>query len=127
MSRARTETDRVLSGLLEDKVAIVTGAGRGIGAAAARAFAAAGAAVVLAARDQHGLTSVAEEILEVGGSALAVPADVGDPAAVERLVERTLDAYGRLDAAFNNAGDGHVPAPLAEDGCGDRRSARCPQ
>jgi NADP-dependent 3-hydroxy acid dehydrogenase YdfG len=66
LSTARTETDRVLSGLLEDKVAILTGASRGIGAAAARAFAPAGAAVVLAARDQHDLTSVAEETPVVG-------------------------------------------------------------
>jgi NAD(P)-dependent dehydrogenase (short-subunit alcohol dehydrogenase family) len=119
MTTTRVQTDRVSSRLLEAKVAIVTGASRGIGAAAARAFAAAGAAVVLAVRDELALAAVAEEILAAGGSALSVPADVGDPAAVELLVDRTLDAYGRLDAAFNNAGDGHMPTPLAELGVDD--------
>ena len=99
---------------LAGKVAIITGASRGIGAAAARTFAAAGATVVLAARDEHALAAVAEDIMSSGGRALAVPTDVGDPASVERLVKQTLDAYGRLDAAFNNAGDGHMPTPLAD-------------
>jgi NAD(P)-dependent dehydrogenase (short-subunit alcohol dehydrogenase family) len=101
--------------LLDAKVAIVTGASRGIGAATARAFARAGAAVVLAARDEDALASVAEHISAAGGRALVVPTDVGDAAAVERLVGRTVDAYGRLDIAFNNAaGGGHLPTPLAE-------------
>ncbi len=102
------------NGLLAGKVALITGASRGIGAAAARAFAQAGAAVVLAARDEQVLAVVAREIRATGGRALAVPTDVGDPAAVARLVQRTLDAYSRLDAAFNNAGDGHQPTPLAD-------------
>jgi NAD(P)-dependent dehydrogenase (short-subunit alcohol dehydrogenase family) len=101
-------------GLLEGKIAIVTGASRGIGAAAARLFADAGAAVVLAARDQQAIASLAEQIAGEGGDALAVRTDVSDPAAVEQLVRDTVRAYGRLDAAFNNAGDGHQPAPLAE-------------
>lgn len=99
---------------LTGKVAIITGASRGIGAAAVRTFAVAGATVVLAARDEHALAAVAEDISASGGQALAVPTDVGDPASVERLVAQTLDACGRLDAAFNNAGDGHMPAPLAD-------------
>jgi NAD(P)-dependent dehydrogenase (short-subunit alcohol dehydrogenase family) len=103
-----------LGGLLEGKVAIITGASRGIGAAAARVFAQAGAAVVLAARDEQALAAVAEEIVAEGGRALAVPTDVGDQAAVKHLVARTLDAFGRLDAAFNNAGEGHRPTPLAD-------------
>jgi NAD(P)-dependent dehydrogenase (short-subunit alcohol dehydrogenase family) len=100
--------------LLRGKVAIITGASRGIGAAAARTFAEAGATVVLAARDEWALAALAGEIRAAGGQALAVPADVGEPAAVQFLVQRALDAYGRLDAAFNNAGQGHIPTPLAD-------------
>lgn len=103
-----------LKGVLRDKVAIITGASRGVGAAAARAFAAAGAAVALAARSEQAIAALAEEIREAGGYAIAAPTDVGDPLAVERLVERALGAFGRLDVAFNNAGDGHMPAPLAD-------------
>jgi NAD(P)-dependent dehydrogenase (short-subunit alcohol dehydrogenase family) len=69
---------------------------------------------MLAARDEHALAAVAEDIRASGGRVLAVPTDVGDPASVERLVAQALDAYGRLDAAFNNAGDGHMPTPLAD-------------
>ncbi len=112
------------AGLLAGKVAIVTGASRGIGAAAARAFAAAGAAVVLAARDEQALAAVAQTIRAAGGQALAVPTDVTDPSSVERLIERTVDAYGRLDAAFNNAGgSGHLPTPLAAISIDDFDSA----
>lgn len=100
--------------LLEGKVAIITGASRGIGAAAARAFAEAGAAVALAARDEAALSAVAGEIVAGGGRALAVPTDVGDAEAVAWLVRRTTDTFGRLDAAFNNAGSGHMPKPLAD-------------
>jgi NAD(P)-dependent dehydrogenase (short-subunit alcohol dehydrogenase family) len=102
--------------LLAGKVAIITGASRGIGAVAARAFAEAGAAVVLAARDEAALSAVADQITAGGGRTLAVPTDVGDPEAVERLVQRTTEAFGRLDAAFNNAGAGHMPKPLADVG-----------
>ncbi|HEY4866123.1 MAG TPA: glucose 1-dehydrogenase [Candidatus Dormibacteraeota bacterium] len=100
--------------LLEGKVTIVTGASRGIGAAAARAFAAEGASVVLAARSAESLQSIAEEIDARGGQALAVPVDVSEPASVESLVRQTLDAFGRLDGAFNNAADGPPPTPLAD-------------
>jgi len=64
---------------LSDKVAIITGASRGIGAAAGRVFARAGASVVLAARDEQGLAVVVHEITTAGGRSLAVPTDVGDP------------------------------------------------
>jgi len=104
----------ILSDLLRGKVAIITGASRGIGASAARAFAEAGAAVVLAARSEQAIATLAENIRAAGGHALALPTDVGDPDAIKRLVERALAAFGRLDVAFNNAGDGHLPAPLAE-------------
>src|SRR5690242_18659217 len=98
-----TSTTRGYPGLLENKVAIITGASRGIGAAAARVFAAAGASLVLAARDAQALAGTAHAIEAAGGRALAVPTDVGDAAAVERLIATTLDTFGRLDAAFNNA------------------------
>jgi NAD(P)-dependent dehydrogenase (short-subunit alcohol dehydrogenase family) len=101
-------------GLLTGKVALVAGASRGIGAVTARAFSDAGAAVVLAARDAAALEGVARSIRDAGGRALAVPADVADSAAVERLVRLTVEKLGRLDAAFNNATDGPPPAPLAE-------------
>ncbi len=101
--------------MLEGRVAIITGASRGIGAATARAFAAAGAAVALAARDQAALTALADELSASGARAIAVPVDVADPASVEQLVERTVDAFGRLDLAFNNAaGGGRPPTPLAD-------------
>ncbi|HEV2458213.1 MAG TPA: glucose 1-dehydrogenase [Ktedonobacterales bacterium] len=103
-----------MPGVLRGKVAIITGASRGIGATAAHAFAEAGATVVLAARDEQTLAKLAQDIRATGGQALAVPTDSGDPPAVERLVQRTLDAYGRLDVAFNNASEGHMPTPLAD-------------
>jgi len=99
---------------LDGKVALVAGASRGIGAVTARAFARAGAAVVLAARDKDALESVAEGIRADGGKALAVPTDVGDPASVEQLVQQAEATFGHLDAAFNNATDGPMPAPLAD-------------
>ncbi len=96
------------------RVALVAGASRGIGAVTARAFAQAGAAVVLAARDQRALEEVAEGIRKEGGQALVVPTDVGDAGSVERLVRQAEDAFGRLDFAFNNATDGPLPTPLAD-------------
>src|SRR5919201_6143114 len=99
---------------LDGKVALVAGASRGIGAVTARAFARAGAAVVLAARDKDALEQVAEGIRADGGQALVVPTDVGEPASVERLVAQAEETFGRLDAAFNNATDGPMPAPLAD-------------
>ena len=109
-----TESPPRTARLLERKVAIVTGASRGIGAATARALAAAGAGVVLAARDEQALLAVAGEINADGGDALVIPTDVTDPRSVERLVEHVVKTAGRLDVAFNNAGHGHQPTPLAE-------------
>jgi NAD(P)-dependent dehydrogenase (short-subunit alcohol dehydrogenase family) len=111
------------SGLLQDKVVLITGASRGIGAAAARTFSAEGAVVILAARDAEAIKTLAGAIAGIGGKALAVPADVSDPASVERLVQTTLERYGRLDAAFNNAGGGPMPRPLAEITVADFESA----
>ncbi len=104
-----------LKGLLEGKVAIITGASRGIGAASAWAFVEAGAKVALAARDGAALESLAKSInSKHDDAAISVPTNVTDQAAVERLVTKTLDTYGHLDSAFNNAGDGHMPTPLAD-------------
>jgi NAD(P)-dependent dehydrogenase (short-subunit alcohol dehydrogenase family) len=111
------------SRLLQDKVVLVTGASRGIGAAAARTFSAEGATIVIAARNADAIEKLAETIAERGGTALAVPADVADPTAVERLVQATLERYGRLNAAFNNAGGGPMPRPLAEIAVADFESA----
>ena len=103
-----------LQNLLTGKVAIITGASRGIGAAAAHLFARAGATVVLAARSEDSLVDLAGRITSDGGRATPVPTDVRDPDSVERLVSRTVEAHGRLDAAFNNAGEGALQGPLAE-------------
>jgi NAD(P)-dependent dehydrogenase (short-subunit alcohol dehydrogenase family) len=109
---------------LDGKVAIVTGASRGIGAATARALAAAGASVALAARDVDALERVAGEVRAAGGRALAVPTDIRQPAAVEELVGRTVAEFGGLDIAFNNAaGGGHPPTPLTDVAVEDFDSA----
>jgi NAD(P)-dependent dehydrogenase (short-subunit alcohol dehydrogenase family) len=100
--------------LLDGKVAVITGASRGIGAAAARRFAEAGATVVLAARTTAGIETVATNINDAGGTALAVATDVTDERQVKELIERTVARFGRLDIAFNNAGAGHMPRPMAD-------------
>ena len=99
---------------MRGRVAMVAGASRGIGAAAAEAFAAAGAAVVLGARDTAALESVAGRIRCRGGRALATDLDVTDADSVRHLVDQALSTFGRLDAAFNNASAGPMPTPLAD-------------
>ncbi len=96
------------------KVALIAGASKGIGAATAELLAQQGAAVVLVARSVEPTEALAESIRKAGGRALAVAADVADDAAMERAVAAGLEAFGRLDIAFNNATDGPRPAPLAE-------------
>jgi NAD(P)-dependent dehydrogenase (short-subunit alcohol dehydrogenase family) len=96
---------------LTGKVVIITGASRGIGAAAARVVAAQGASVVLAARDEQALERLVADIARLDGEATAVATDVADEVAVDRLVATTLDRYGSLHGAFNNAGSGHRPTP----------------
>jgi NAD(P)-dependent dehydrogenase (short-subunit alcohol dehydrogenase family) len=96
------------------RVALVAGASRGIGAATAEAFADAGAAVVLGGRDIAALESVATGIRARGGRALAARLDVTDADSVRHVVDEALSAFGRLDAAFNNAAAGPLPAPLAD-------------
>ena len=98
----------------QSRVALVAGASRGIGAATAEAFAAAGAAVVLGARDMAALESVVKRIEASGGRAVAVQSDVADVDSARELAEVAVTAFGRLDAAFNNASAGPLPAPLAD-------------
>jgi NAD(P)-dependent dehydrogenase (short-subunit alcohol dehydrogenase family) len=99
--------------LLDGKIALVLGASRGIGAAAARLFAREGATVVLSARTQEALRSVADEITADGGTASHVVADLGDTASIRRAVDAVVERHGRLDVAFNNAGVGVAPHPIA--------------
>lgn len=95
---------------LQDRVALVTGGGTGIGRAAALAFARDGARVVVAGRREAELLGTVALIRQQGGDALAVPTDVSDSAQVQALVTTTLAHFGRLDAAFNNAGvEGFAP------------------
>ena len=88
---------------LAEQVVVITGASSGIGREAARLFAMRGARVVLAARRGEVLAKLAEDIRLDGGHALAVPTDVSDPAAVEHLADRAIEAFGRIDTWVNNA------------------------
>jgi NADP-dependent 3-hydroxy acid dehydrogenase YdfG len=105
-------------GALEGRVALVTGAGRGIGRAAARALAAAGAAVVLAARTRQELAEVVGEVHQAGQRALAVPTDVTSDAAVHALVEQAVAELGRVDVLVTAAGVAAF-GPVAEAKAGD--------
>src|SRR5215207_10175019 len=88
-------------------VALIAGASRGIGAETALAFAVNGHDVVLGARDGAALEHVVERIERAGSRAIAVPTDVGDDGSMQALVASAIERFGRLDAAFNNATDGH--------------------
>jgi len=96
------------------KVALVTGAAAGIGLATARAFANAGASVIVADRDERGAQKAAESLCAAGGAAVAVTCDVTEIAQVDAMVERAVATYGRLDAAFNNAGVNSEAAAFVE-------------
>ncbi|GAA3649710.1 NAD(P)-dependent dehydrogenase (short-subunit alcohol dehydrogenase family) [Lentzea atacamensis] len=99
-------------GLLTGKVVLVTGASRGIGAAAARLFAAEGAAVVLASRGTDALDLIVTEIRAGGGVADAVALDLADRASIRAAVDRVEELHGRLDGAFNNGATIQQPGPL---------------
>jgi 7-alpha-hydroxysteroid dehydrogenase len=98
---------------VDDRVAVVTGAGRGIGAGCARALAEAGADVALAARTREQLDAVADELLGLGRRALVVPTDASELDQLDALVEATMAEFGRIDVVINNAG-GSMPAPLMD-------------
>src|ERR1700736_5204756 len=97
----------------EGKVALVTGAGSGMGLATAKAFAEEKAAVGLADVQEKPILAAAEELVAAGHKALAIPCDVSDDVQVEAMVTRTVAEFGRLDAAFNNAGVMARIAPTA--------------
>jgi NAD(P)-dependent dehydrogenase (short-subunit alcohol dehydrogenase family) len=99
---------------LSDDVAVVTGAGRGIGEGIAHTLADAGAAVVCAARRADEVDRVAADIRAKGGRAVAMPTDVTDNAAVEALAQRAISEFGHLDIWINNAGGSPIQAPLTQ-------------
>jgi NAD(P)-dependent dehydrogenase (short-subunit alcohol dehydrogenase family) len=108
---------------LTNKVALITGASSGIGRAAARAFAAEGAAVVLSARGEARLAEVAREIEAAGGRVARLSGDVSNEDYARALVELAESAFGGLDVAFNNAGDLGPSGPTAEVSTADWEAA----
>jgi len=107
-----------MKGYFEGKVALVTGAGMGIGLATAKAFADAGAAVVLADVNAEAVRAATERLVTAGHKALGIRCDVADERQVAAMVEQAISTFGRLDAAFNNAGI-HVPVAETADALGE--------
>jgi NAD(P)-dependent dehydrogenase (short-subunit alcohol dehydrogenase family) len=100
--------------MASDRIALITGAGTGIGKASAVALARAGWAVALAGRRKELLEATAAEAKTAGARTLVVPTDVADPAAIRALFARTREAFGRLDLLFNNAGIGAPAVPMED-------------
>ena len=107
---------------LDDKVAVVTGGGRGLGAAIALAFAEVGADVVIASRTQSELEAVAEKIEAAGRRAHVVAADLAHPEVTAELAGQAVEAFGRLDIVVNNVG-GTMPNALLSTSTKDLKSA----
>jgi len=107
-----SNSDNAPIGLLTGKVVFITGASRGIGAAAARLFAREGAAVVLASRSAGALDEVVRQVRADGGTADAVALDLADRASIRAAVARVGERHGRLDGAFNNGAAIQPPGPL---------------
>src|SRR6476620_376491 len=101
-------------GRIEGKVAIVTGAGSGIGKATAVLFAEEGAKVMVSDIDVEGGEATVAEIKKAGGEAIFARTDVTSAGDCKALVAKTVETYGRLDIAFNNAGVNQTPTPLAD-------------
>jgi NAD(P)-dependent dehydrogenase (short-subunit alcohol dehydrogenase family) len=99
----------------ENKVALVTGAASGMGLATAKAFAEAGAAITLADVNGDGARSAAEDLVAAGHRAIGIRCDVADEVDVAAMVKQTVSTFGRLDAAFNNAGVQAPPTDMADE------------
>lgn len=100
--------------LLKDKVAVITGGGRGIGRAIALAYAREGARLVLAARGIDGLEETRRAVADLGGEALVIPADISDIESVAALAQQVREHFGRVDILVNNSGIAGPTAPLWE-------------
>src|SRR5437773_2705957 len=98
----------------QNKVALVTGAGSGMGLVTAKAFAEAGAAVVLADVNEKAVRSEAEKLAAAGHRAIGIRCNVADEAEVAAMIAQTVSTFGRLDAAFNNAGIQSPPVETAD-------------
>ncbi|MDJ0362523.1 glucose 1-dehydrogenase [Rhodococcus sp. H29-C3] len=112
MTTTSAHDSSVHRGLLDGKVAFIAGAGRGIGAAAARLFAREGATVVLAARTESELKRVMQEVRAAGGTADYVLCDLADAESVSAAVQHVVSLHGRLDIAFNNGATLVPPGPM---------------
>ena len=110
---------------LDGRVAVVTGAGRGIGAACARALAEFGADVAITARTEEQLEEVASAVRAGGQRALVFPGDVNDVSVLDEFVAATVAEYGRLDIVVNNAG-GSMPQPFLDTSVGSFEFASTP-
>ncbi|MFP3596862.1 SDR family NAD(P)-dependent oxidoreductase [Chryseobacterium sp. SIMBA_029] len=99
---------------MENKVVLITGAAQGIGFATAKAFAEAGASVALADFDKDLVNQAADQLTAAGYKTLAIVCDVSDDAQVKVMVDKTVETFGRLDAAYNNAGIQNVLADAAD-------------